>query len=172
MSTNSLSLKSGSHLSFELDGVVAGTSYGQIQTGGAISLNADAGAGATLDLALGYTPANGDLFFLIINGAGGALGSTFAGLPDDSIVDVTSSADHQTYALEITYAANAQMNSFTGGHDVAAMVIGPVPEPNPLLLGLAGVAVVAGCRRRRSLGGHRSMDSRWSSHPSSLNFPA
>lgn len=148
LTTSSLSLNSGAHLTLQLNGVVAGTSYGQIDGTSSINLNADAGTGATLDLLLGYVPTVGDLFFPIVNGTGGPLAGMFNGLPDDSIVDVTSTSNGQIYELEVSYDGNAQGNSLTGGHDLAVEVVAEVPEPASVGL-LAIGAVVLGGRRRR-----------------------
>jgi uncharacterized protein YjbI with pentapeptide repeats len=148
LTTSSLSLNSGAHLTLQLNGVVAGTSYGQIDGTDSINLNADAGTGATLDLLLGYVPSVGDLFFPIVNSTGSAMAGMFNGLPDDSIVDVTSTANGHIYALEISYDGNAQGNSPTGGHDLAVEVVGEVPEPGSAGLLVAGAVLLAGRRRR------------------------
>jgi len=149
LTTSTLSLNSGAHLAMQLNGLVAGTSYGQIDGTSSINLNADAGTGATLDLSLGYVPAIGDLFFLIINGTGGSMTGAFSGVPDNGIVDVTSTADNQTYELEVTYDGNAQSSSLSGGHDLAAVVVGQAPEPASAgLLGFGALLLAA--RRRRT----------------------
>jgi hypothetical protein len=150
LTTASLSLNSGAHLSFQINGVVAGTSYGQINATGAINLNADAGTGAALDLSLGYVPTAGDRYFLIVNGTGGPMSGTFAGMPDNAIVDIPSTANGRFYELKVTYDGNAQASSLTGGHDLAAVVLGEVPEPGSIGLLAVGVAFLASRRRRRA----------------------
>ena len=148
LTTSSLSLNSGAHLTMQINGVVAGTSYGQIDGTNSINLNADAGAGAVLDLSLGYVPTVGDLFFLIVNGTGAPISGQFAGVPDNSIVEVTSTVNGHTYELEITYDGNAQGGTLTGGHDLAVEVVSEVPEPGSVGLWVVGAAFVASRRRR------------------------
>jgi autotransporter-associated beta strand protein len=145
LSTGSLSLNSGAHLAMDLNGTTAGSGYDQIKASAAINLNADSGSKSILNLSLGYVPTQGDLFFLVING-GGAITSTFAGLPDDSIFNLTSSANGLSYAFEITYFGNSSGSSFTGGNDVALQV---VPEPQTWAMLLGGLSVLIFVQRLR-----------------------
>ena len=150
LTTGSLSLNSGAHLRMELNGVVAGSGYDRIITSGALNLNADTGTGSILDLSLGYIPAGGDLFFLIINGSGGPIVGTFAGLPEGSSVTLISASISQPYKVELTYFANFAGNSFTGGNDLAVRMGPDFPEPGTLsMLGIGLCALAFRFRRQR-----------------------
>lgn len=153
---------SGTHLSLEIGrtsaynglvetGALGGDVSDHLATSGTLSLN-----GADLQLSLltttGYTPVNGDLFFLTIN-SGGAISGTFSSLngtatnlSEGSIFTLNS----QSY--EITYQANYATNSFTGGNDIALEAV--IPEPGTLISLFGGLGCLVGAQRfRRSWGG-------------------
>jgi hypothetical protein len=142
LTTGSLSLASGASMSMELNGTTAGTSYDRLITTGTVSLG-----GASLNLSLGYAPAQGDTFFLIVNGGGTSPG-TFAG--DGEGATFQLSYNSQNYLFEVTYLANSSGSSFTGGHDVALEVI---PEPTTWIMlfgGFCTLVTIHRFRRQRS----------------------
>lgn len=76
-----LALNSGAIFKAEINGVAPGVGYDQAHVTGATNLNANTGAGATLNVALGFVPSNGAQFIIIDNDAAPATG-TFAGLAE------------------------------------------------------------------------------------------
>lgn len=71
--TGNLTLNSGDALDMEVDGTTACTQYDQFTVNGAVTLG-----GATLNLALGYTPVAGDQYILIDNDGADPVSGTFA----------------------------------------------------------------------------------------------
>jgi autotransporter-associated beta strand protein len=113
---------------FELQGGAAGTQYDQVDVGGGVHL---AGFGnAYLDLvASGFTPVDGQAFFIINNRGSSPVVGQFTNAPQDSLI---SSGGH---FFAITYSADADTLSVAGGNDVALIsVASPVPEPAASLL--------------------------------------
>ncbi|WP_425397049.1 matrixin family metalloprotease [Aeoliella sp.] len=82
----------GSTLEIELDGVIAGTGYDQLDVNGTIEV-----AGANLNIDLGYTPADGQEFFIIDNDGTDPVVGTFAGLPEGAAFDVDGKRFFITY---------------------------------------------------------------------------
>jgi autotransporter-associated beta strand protein len=135
-----ITLKTGTRLQLELNSPVAGVGYDQVGVFGALNLE------QTI-LSLGGTyvvPSGpgGDLFFVVVNGGFSPIGGTFSGFPEGSAV---TSSNGQKFIL--TYTANAEALSFTGGNDVALRAI-PEPATGALLIGSSGLLL--GMRRRRS----------------------
>lgn len=131
LTTGNFSLSGGSYLA-ELNGTISGTDYDQIHTSGTVSLD------GILNLSLGFTPAEDDFFFLILNDGEDAVTGTFTGLAESSSFSQNGSS------FIITYQADSASNSLTGGNDVAIMAI---PEPSSALLSLLGFSALF--RRRR-----------------------
>jgi hypothetical protein len=59
LTTGNLALFSGANFNVDLNGATAGTLYDQVDVTGAVNLKTDGGAGATLNVALGFSPAAG-----------------------------------------------------------------------------------------------------------------
>lgn len=131
LSSGDFALTGGTYLA-ELNGTAAGTEYDQLAVTGTVDL------GGTLSLSLGYTPMEDDLFFLILNDGTDEVTGTFTGLAENSVFSQGGSS------FRITYGADSDSNSFTGGNDVALIV---VPEPSAALLALLGLSGLL--RRRR-----------------------
>ena len=85
-------------------------SYDKLVVNGAIALGAGV---ATLNPVTGLTAVAGQIFYLLDNISGNTTTGNFVGLPEGATFMLNS----QTY--KITYQANAEGNSFTGGNDVA-----------------------------------------------------
>ncbi len=117
----------------EYDQLSVGTGVGNVSTG-AITL-----ANATLALTAPGGLQNSDIFFIMINDGEDVVNGIFNGRPEGTHFTVNG------YDLTITYLADFEDNSFTGGNDVAIMV----PEPTGVALLLGGLATVLGRRRRR-----------------------
>ena len=109
LSTGNLTLSAGSTTTFELNGTTAGTQYDQIDVTGTVDVT-----GATLSTAVGFTPANGNVFTLIDNDGADAITGTFTGLAEGS--SFTSSGR----TFQISYTAG-------DGNDVTLTDITPVP---------------------------------------------
>jgi autotransporter-associated beta strand protein len=87
-----LALAPGSSFVVQLDGLVPGTGYDQLDVTGTVRLN-----GATLDAALGFDPAPGDAFVLIKNDGTDPVDGTFAGLPQGASLRLSGVAFHIYY---------------------------------------------------------------------------
>lgn len=148
------------HLSLELgrtsaflsgggDGTAGGDRSDHVASTGTVTLN-----GADLDLSLltttGYNIGQNDVFFLIINGSGSAINGTFGAL-NGVATSLTEGAQFtfNSQQYTITYQANFAGNSYTGGNDVAVMLVS-VPEPGALPSLLGGLSLLLWRRRRRS----------------------
>ena len=86
LTVGALTLTSGATFSAEMNGTTPGTQYDQTRAGGVVSLG-----GATLSLALGFTPAIGDVFTIIANDGLLPVSGTFAGLPEGAVISVGAS---------------------------------------------------------------------------------
>jgi fibronectin-binding autotransporter adhesin len=126
----------GTRLRLDIDQPLAGVGYDQLSLLGLLSLS-----DTTLNIGGSYfTPVGGDLFFVVLNNGFGPVTGTFAGLPEGSLV---TGANGQQYLL--SYSANSDTLSFSGGNDIALQAI---PEPSVAAL-LGGCAALLGMRRRR-----------------------
>jgi MYXO-CTERM domain-containing protein len=120
-------------LAVELNGTTLGTQYDQLNVTGTITL------GGLLTAAVGYTPVNGDLLFILANDGVEAISGSFSGMADLSTVTFGG------FDWRISYKADSVGNTLTGGNDVALMA---VPEPNAAML-VGGLGMLALLRRRR-----------------------
>lgn len=130
-----VTLNAGSTLALELNGLVPATDYDQLAVNGGVTLN-----NATLALSGSYMGFN-DLFFVLINDGTDAIAGTFNGLTEGSSILAQNGQE-----FTITYAAEFDTLTATGGNDVALMA---VPEPGSAVLLLGGLALL-GARRRRA----------------------
>jgi fibronectin-binding autotransporter adhesin len=80
LNTGNVSLPSGSIYAVQINGTTVGTQYDQLNVTGTVNLG-----GATLSLAVGTIPVNGDRFTIIKNDGTDAVTGTFAGLPEGAI---------------------------------------------------------------------------------------
>jgi fibronectin-binding autotransporter adhesin len=128
-------LQSGATLKIELGGIVAGTSFDQINvTGGGITLAGDL-QGSLIN---GFNGSS-DFFFIMINDGTDPVNGTFNGLPDGSFVNFSGKP------FQIFYSANSETNSLTGGNDVLIVV----PEPTAAAALLMGLGSLLGFNRFR-----------------------
>jgi autotransporter-associated beta strand protein len=128
---------SGAKLSLEIGGITAGgdstTGYDLVNVTGSVTLN-----GATLQLSSlgGFVPNPGQFIFLVNNDGSDLIAGTFA---QGATVMLGAQA------LTISYEADFDSKSFTGGNDIA---VGIVPEPAGTAF-LAAAAFGLAARRRR-----------------------
>lgn len=94
----SLTLDPTNTLEFELDGPVAGTSYDQIESTGAVNLN-----NANLDIKPSYTPTEGQVFTII---TGSSINGTFKNLPNNATIAVSGmifKVNYNPTSVTLTY---------------------------------------------------------------------
>jgi autotransporter-associated beta strand protein len=111
----------------------------------AVSLNST--GNLSLSLETGYTPAAGDVLYLIISGA--APTGTFATVNGSAIAGNQFTFDGDTW--EIGYNVTSG-GVFSGGDDVAIEELAAVPEPGTWASLLGGVGMLIIWQRRRSRG--------------------
>lgn len=144
-----LALQLGRTMAFSAgggNGALGGDVSDHVTVNGVLTLN-----GADLQLTLltttGYAIAHDDVLFLIINGGRSAVNGEFASLNGrEATLSEGAVFWVGLQAYEITYTASFLDNSFSGGNDVAIMV---VPELNSCAMMVGGLAVMVGIRQRR-----------------------
>jgi fibronectin-binding autotransporter adhesin len=142
----SLSLAAGSLLSAEItgSGTVAGTDYDQVNVTGTISLLGN----LTLTLT-SYTPADGQLIFLINNDLSDTITTGFANVNGGSLSNNTEfnlAGERWFISYEANYNGGTG-STFTGGNDVALYA---VPEPGTWALLALTLTTAMLLRRRRA----------------------
>jgi autotransporter-associated beta strand protein len=156
ITASTLTLNNSASIQIQIGGATPADgqgSYDQVNVTGAISLGA-----ATITLSLsrvnGYAPQIGDFFYLVSRSDAGTWGTKFSGMAEGSTVSLGGSVTAQ-----ITYLANwtgtQAGSSYTGGNDVALMVLTTVPEPATVYAACAlfGVVFVRVWKRRRMVSG-------------------
>ncbi len=145
--SNGLTLNSGGHLALTLSGTALGSQYSPAYvTGGSVTLGGD------LQLSLGYTPAVGDIFYVLINGGSSAVNGVFSNAVNQGNGTglMTVGADQFLVSYTASFASSSFMDA--NGQDIALKVIA-IPEPGAFASLLAGFGMLAGLRgvrRRRS----------------------
>ena len=110
LSCSGLSMEAGANFAAEINGPTPISQYDTIAVSGPVSLG-----GATLNVALGYAPPDGQQFTLISQSRKEAVSGTFAGLPEGGILQVGNTI------FGITYKGGA-------GNDVV-LLAGPPHTP-------------------------------------------
>lgn len=106
------------------------------------------GANLAISLYTGLSnPVSGDIFFLIDNDGTDPVAGTFTKL-NGAATTLTEGSQFpwNSQNWQITYQADVGGSSFTGGNDVAIMVV--VPEPGALTLAALGLAISLVARRK------------------------
>ena len=157
LTVGSLTIQSGAHLDLQIgrtsvfsagggNGTLGGDVSDKVTASGLVTLTS-----ADLRLSLlpstGYSLAQNDVIFLLINGLGTAVNGTFTSLNGSA----TNLGEGQVFALgsqlfEITYHGSYSSNSFTGGQDISLMM---VPEPSTWTLLTGGLGLLMLARRSR-----------------------
>ncbi|MCO6459575.1 MAG: VCBS repeat-containing protein, partial [Pirellulaceae bacterium] len=142
---------SGSHFHVELNGILVGTDYDQLDVTGTVTLN-----DGNLNVTLGYAPVNGDSFTIINNdGADAILGlATFKvggiTIPDGGtfmvggttfVIDYTSGSDSNDVTLTVQNPVNSLTASIVGG-DLVIEDIDGTGKDNILTLSRVGANLV------------------------------
>lgn len=140
---------SGAHLDLQVGRINSGSSAAgdvsdRLSATGSVSLDGD--LKLSLLNATGHALAANDVLYLLVNDGADAINGTFAsinGVSGSWVEGSTFTFDSLTWKL--TYAANYEGGSFTGGNDLAIMA---VPEPGTWgLMALGGMVAI--WRRRR-----------------------
>jgi len=138
LNTGTFSLTgTGSTIAMEISGTGAGQ-YDQINVTGAVNLNGNGRIEMTM--LSGFTPGSTDIFFLVLNDSSDAISGTLFGLAQAG--QFTSGG----YTWQVSYTGDSTGSTFTGGNDLALMV---VPEPQTWILLAGGLTVMTVFRRRR-----------------------
>jgi hypothetical protein len=147
-----LTLDSGAHLDLQIgrtaSGIgTAGDTSDRLNVTGTVSLDSD------LKLSLlsgtGYTIGGGDVVYLIVNDGADAISGVF-----DSLNGATTSLiEGATFGFasltwQITYLADFDGGSFSGGNDLAIQQA--IPEPSAAAMLLGGLGLLVCLRRFRS----------------------
>jgi autotransporter-associated beta strand protein len=141
LTTGNFNLGSGAHLSMQLGGTTAGTEYDQLLAS-SVSLMGD----AQIHLINGYTPTAGDRFYLVLNGAGSAVGGNgfFSAINGQSALEgATVNIDGSLFT--VTYLANGDGGSLA--NDIALQAA--VPEPGTWAMIVGGMGMLGLFQRRR-----------------------
>ncbi len=135
---------SGAHLALQLGRTSAGTTAAgdvsdHVNVTGTVALDGDLQINL---LTTGYSIAANDVLYLIINDSTDATAGKFVSLNGTTTtLNEGSQFGFNGQNWQITYLANYEGDSFTGGNDVALMALTSIPEPSTwaLLLGGAGL---------------------------------
>lgn len=151
LNTGNLSVGATGTLSMELGRNGLTPENDRANVAGGASLLSGANLELTLMSGLSH-PANGDIFWLLSNDGGDAISGEFTRLNGVS-TDLSEGSLFTWNAQQwrITYQANFDSSSFTGGNDLALMV---VPEPGSLALLAAGTAFLVARRGKRAKTAH------------------
>ena len=125
----------GGIVQFELQGTNPGTEYDRVDVGQNLTIGS-----ADLDLEVsGFTPLDGQSFFILDNEGSNPISGQFSNALEGATITAGG------YLFTITYFADADTLSLTGGNDVALTEIGvvPIPEPATNLLALSAAALLA-----------------------------
>jgi len=121
----------------------SGDSSDRILTTGAVSL--DSSANLVLSLQTGYTPAVGDIMYLIVGDSSNP--NQFGYVNGVAISGGQFTLDGDKF--DITNAASASDGQFTGGFDEAVKAVSVVPEPSTWAMLAGGFGSLLLFRRRR-----------------------
>jgi fibronectin-binding autotransporter adhesin len=124
---------------------VSGTDYDRVNVTGTVNLT-----GGDLTLSIGTGLEVGDLYFLAANNLTDAITGTFTSL-NGSPTTLTQGSEFtigdNTFAISYTGDAEATTPTFTGGNDLALMVV--IPEPQTWAMLLGGFGMLLGFQRAR-----------------------
>ncbi len=120
----------------EIDGLTAGTGHDQISVTGAVDVT-----GGSLTALFSGSYSAGALIFILLNDGTDSITGIYSGLAQGSTVTTYGGLN-----WNISYFADSEGNSFTGGNDIALQAV-LIPEPKAALLGALGVLLLL--RRRR-----------------------
>lgn len=122
---------------------LVGTDYDQVNVSGTVTLS-----GADLNLTILTGIESQDLYFIVANDGTDAVSGVFASL-NGITTNLSQGAIFTSGGQQfvISYTADSAGKTFLGGNDVALMAI---PEPSSLLMGAAGLLILAVRARARS----------------------
>jgi autotransporter-associated beta strand protein len=126
-----LELAAGSTYLVDLVGTTAGTQYDQTVVMGAVSL-----ADAVLSVNLGFLPAGGDLFAIVLNDGTDPIIGSFLDLAEGATLSASN------HLFTISYLGGT-------GNDVVLRAAAPVPEPATLAATVMGLLLLGWIARRQ-----------------------
>jgi hypothetical protein len=146
LSTGALTLGGASTFDIELGRQGLSAVSDRTSVTGGVTITSGANLALTLFGGLS-NPVDGDIFYLIENDGVDAVSGVFTQLNGlTTTLTEGSQFSWNSQDWQITYQADVGSSSFTGGNDVAIMVL--VPEPGTLVLAAAGIAATVIARRR------------------------
>lgn len=128
----------GGTFQLELNGLVPGTSYDQLNITGTVNLGTNTG----LSVFRSFDPVDGVDSFVILNNDGTEpITGFFRGLPEGALFTQGQLSPVQTF--RITYAGGLD------GNDIVLFAVAPVPEPGSFATLLGGFGTLLGFHRSR-----------------------
>ncbi len=161
---NNFSLNSGAKLSLAINGVSPGAQYGQL-----LCSNGTVTLGGALQFSLGYTPAVGDVFYLLLDSGSSAINGTFSngGIDEGNgtWLITTPLPGGATEQFLLSYSSSASIGGIGGfapgqGHDVALFALGTIPEPTSAVFIATAGGMLCGLRRFRRKAGKLAAHAR------------
>jgi hypothetical protein len=139
----SLTMDDDTPVEFDIDGPAPQSGYDRVNVDGDITIG-----DADLYMVEGdFTPAIGEVFFIIDNEGSDAISGQFTNAQEGSLITAGDITYMITYDADAD--ANGGMGSLTGGNDVALVAVA-VPEPSNVLWFLAVVLLARRCLSRMS----------------------
>ena len=130
-----LTMAAGAKLNIEINDAAAGTGYDQLVVdSGAVDLG-----GAMLHVTLGFVPANGQQFTIIVLQAGQGVSGAFDGLPEGGTFTVDGST------IGISYAGGSEVVLTVSPGNVTPTPILDTPTPSPTPTPTGGGACTGDC---------------------------
>ena len=111
-------------------------------TNAGASIALDSAATLTLDFTAGFVPQEGAMFFLLTRADSVPFVNSFAGAPEGSVIQFEGISGQITY--QANWTGSVTSSSFTGGNDVAFLVV-----PEPSVAWLLALGAFPRQRRRR-----------------------
>jgi hypothetical protein len=142
LTLNGIDLQSAAQLELQINGTNAGVTHDRLFTP-ATSLDLVALAG-TLNASLGFVPAAGDVFVVILNSGSGSLIGKFSNAPVDGGTITISGVP---FTIDYTFTANTD----TLANDLA--LIAQIPEPGAITFLFTAMSACVGLTRFRRQSG-------------------
>lgn len=149
LTTADISLDAVSHLAIDFGRSVSGGGdilNDKINVLGGVTLASGADIGLSLGSGL-FNLKMGDILYIVVNDGSDAVNGVFTKLNNaDAVLTEGSVFSYNSQNYQITYAANAEGDAFSGGNDIALMV---VPEPSTWAMIAGGCGMLLGIQRLR-----------------------
>lgn len=144
-----LTLASGSNFKVELNGTTLGSQYDNVTINGANRVVTITNSVLASTTTLTPPSPSSQMYIMILSDSTSALVGTFAGIPQDGLVNIIGPGS-EFYSAQVSYTGDSGTNALTGGNDVVLYNFAAVPEPATVaLISLLGVGVTGGWYYRR-----------------------